>query len=127
MYGMGNGTRGYGYGFEHGSRVPSSGSASGGSTALYHHHGTRYGLSGGLGGRVVGPESKMNGLHGPKHKRGDVDRECAVHDANTYADADVAEQSIVSRAFASKIWQASSQSCARTSTGAATCRKNSRK
>lgn len=21
-------------------------------------------------------DSKMNGLHGPKHKRGDIDREC---------------------------------------------------
>jgi hypothetical protein len=47
--------------------------ASTGSTALYHHHGTRYGL--GIGGRVPS-DGKMNGLHGPKHRRGDVDREC---------------------------------------------------
>ncbi|KAH9005921.1 ARM repeat-containing protein [Lactarius hatsudake] len=43
-----------------------------GSTALYHHHGSRYGL--GIGGRVAS-DGKMNGLHGPKHRRGDVDRE----------------------------------------------------
>ena len=46
----------------------------GGSAALYHHHGSRYGL--GMG-RVVNADSKMNGLHGPKHKRGDIDRECS--------------------------------------------------
>ncbi|KAI0307498.1 armadillo-type protein [Multifurca ochricompacta] len=49
-----------------------NGLASTGSTALYHHHGSRYGL--GIGGRVAG-DGKMNGLHGPKHRRGDVDRE----------------------------------------------------
>ncbi|KAF8499091.1 ARM repeat-containing protein [Russula emetica] len=49
-----------------------SGLAGTGSTALYHHHGTRYGL--GIGGRVPS-DGKMNGLHGPKHRRGDVDRE----------------------------------------------------
>ena len=50
-----------------------NGLASTGSTALYHHHGSRYGL--GIGGRVTS-DGKMNGLHGPKHRRGDVDREC---------------------------------------------------
>lgn len=50
-----------------------NGLASTGSTALYHHHGSRYGL--GIGGRVAS-DGKMNGLHGPKHRRGDVDREC---------------------------------------------------
>ncbi|KAH9060790.1 ARM repeat-containing protein [Lactarius vividus] len=49
-----------------------NGLASTGSTALYHHHGSRYGL--GIGGRVAN-DGKMNGLHGPKHRRGDVDRE----------------------------------------------------
>ncbi|KIK70359.1 hypothetical protein GYMLUDRAFT_89399 [Collybiopsis luxurians FD-317 M1] len=45
-----------------------------GSTALYHHNGSRYGL--GLPGRAnAGVDGKMNGLHGPKHKRGDMDRE----------------------------------------------------
>ena len=55
-----------------GSPVALNGST--GSTALYHHHGSRYGLS--MNGRANGADSKMNGLHGPKHKRGDVDREC---------------------------------------------------
>lgn len=45
-----------------------------GSTALYHHNGSRYGL--GLPSRAGGPaDNKLNGLHGPKHKRGDIDRE----------------------------------------------------
>lgn len=36
---------------------------------------SRYGL--GLTGRGnAGTDGKMNGLHGPKHKRGDMDREC---------------------------------------------------
>ncbi|KAF8531037.1 armadillo-type protein [Gautieria morchelliformis] len=67
----GDGTRYNNYGFDQQGRMNSAQSTGGGSTALYHHHGSRYGL----GGRVVGPDSKMNGLHGPKHKRGDVDRE----------------------------------------------------
>ncbi|CCM01317.1 uncharacterized protein FIBRA_03366 [Fibroporia radiculosa] len=57
------------YGFEAKGR-PQGGT---GSTALYHHHGSRYGL--GMNGRAHGADSKMGGLHGPKHKRGDVDRE----------------------------------------------------
>lgn len=81
MYGIGNnmnntagdGNRYNSYGFDQHGRMNSTQSTGGGSTALYHHHGSRYGL----GGRMVGPDSKMNGLHGPKHKRGDVDRECA--------------------------------------------------
>ncbi|KAF5338450.1 hypothetical protein D9758_012238 [Tetrapyrgos nigripes] len=44
-----------------------------GSTALYHHNGSRYGL--GIPGRANPLDNKMNGLHGPKHKRGDMDRE----------------------------------------------------
>lgn len=52
-----------------------------GSTALYHHHGTRYGL--GIGGRVPS-DGKMNGLHGPKHRRGDVDRECGHSQLHCY-------------------------------------------
>jgi hypothetical protein len=43
-----------------------------GSTALYHHNGTRYGLHLGRGN---GTDGKMNGLHGSKHKRGDMDCE----------------------------------------------------
>ena len=80
MYNIGNnmnsttaeGNRYNSYGFDQHGRMNSAQSTGSGSTALYHHHGSRYGL----GGRMVGPDSKMNGLHGPKHKRGDVDREC---------------------------------------------------
>lgn len=46
-----------------------------GSTALYHHNGTRYGLHLGRGN---GADGKMNGLHGPKHKRGDMDCEAII-------------------------------------------------
>jgi hypothetical protein len=67
-----------GYGFEADSHSPSQLNNTTGSTALYHHNGTRYGL--GLAARSTvnangGNEGKMNGLHGPKHKRGDMDRE----------------------------------------------------
>jgi hypothetical protein len=68
-------------GFDNAARVqPSAGVNVAGSTALYHHHGTRYGLShGNVNPRIGnGPDNKMNGLHGPKHKRGDVDRECTL-------------------------------------------------
>lgn len=62
----------YGYGLDSNPRLSNGIGNSGGSTALYHHNGTRYGL--GLSGRVASADTKMNGLHGPKHKRGDVDR-----------------------------------------------------
>ncbi|EEB86672.1 hypothetical protein MPER_16290, partial [Moniliophthora perniciosa FA553] len=64
------------YGFESNGRTSVAGNTSG-STALYHHNGSRYGL--GLPGRAAaaaaaaGVDSKMNGLHGPKHKRGDME------------------------------------------------------
>ncbi len=63
------------YNFEPNSRI-NSGAGAAGSTALYHHHGSRYGL--GMGARINSADSKMNGLHGPKHKRGDMDRECKL-------------------------------------------------
>lgn len=58
------------YGFDSSARGGHdvNGAASG-STALYHHSSSRYGLGMGRGG----PDGKMNGLHGPKHKRGDMD------------------------------------------------------
>ena len=59
------------FGFENGRGPQINGTA--GSTALYHHNGSKYGLS--MNGRQNG-DSKMNGLHGPKHKRGDIDGEC---------------------------------------------------
>lgn len=62
----------YGYGLDSNARLNNNIGNSGGSTALYHHNGSRYGL--GLPGRASGADTKMNGLHGPKHKRGDVDR-----------------------------------------------------
>lgn len=60
------------YGFDSNGRTSSGPGTTSGSTALYHHNGSRYGL--GLPGRSPsGVDSKMNGLHGPKHKRGDMD------------------------------------------------------
>lgn len=68
------------YGFENNGRSGSVNSGTG-STALYHHHGSRYGLGAvNGGGRPNGVDGKMNGLHGPKHKRGDIDRECKFTD-----------------------------------------------
>ncbi|KAF4584812.1 hypothetical protein EYR38_002043 [Pleurotus pulmonarius] len=39
------------------------------------HNGSRYGHSAPARPSVGGADSKMGGLHGPKHKRGDIDRE----------------------------------------------------
>ncbi|KAG6840852.1 hypothetical protein C0991_003722 [Blastosporella zonata] len=64
------------YGYEVNGRSSSNNgsvNSTSGSTALYHHNGSRYGL--GLPGRPSPVDNKMNGLHGPKHKRGDIDRE----------------------------------------------------
>ena len=45
------------------------------SAALYSAQSvSRYGL--GMPNRGNPADNKMNGLHGPKHKRGDMDREC---------------------------------------------------
>ena len=71
----------YGYGLDSNARLNNGIGNSGGSTALYHHNGTRYGL--GLPGRVGGADTKMNGLHGPKHKRGDVDRKSQLPTARS--------------------------------------------
>jgi hypothetical protein len=71
----GGGYSGYNFDAPALNSVPSSipGTTTG-STALYHHNGTRYGL--GLPVRNGGPaENKLNGLTGPKHKRSDIDRE----------------------------------------------------
>lgn len=78
VYGLnGNfeGSRYNSYNFDSTVRNGMMGNNHTGSTALYHHNGSRYGL--GIPGRApVGPgDGKMNGLHGPKHKRGDMDRE----------------------------------------------------
>ncbi|KAH7916490.1 ARM repeat-containing protein [Hygrophoropsis aurantiaca] len=58
------------YGFDTGARSSPAANGTSGSTALYHHNGSRYGLAMARGN---GTDSKMNGLHGPKHKRGDMD------------------------------------------------------
>ena len=50
--------------------------AQSGSTALYQHNGSRYGLALGNGRFMSQENNKMGGLHGTKHKRGDIDREC---------------------------------------------------
>lgn len=71
-----DGSRLGGYGFDSASRTNGAIPSTTGSTALYNYNGSRFGLLGGrpsIGGSVDG---KMNGLHGPKHKRGDIDREC---------------------------------------------------
>ncbi|KAG6814436.1 hypothetical protein H0H92_007439 [Tricholoma furcatifolium] len=65
------------YGYDANGRSSSTGGNNNttGSTALYHHNGTRYGL--GMPNRPSpgAADNKMSGLHGPKHKRGDIDRE----------------------------------------------------
>ncbi|KAI0325634.1 ARM repeat-containing protein [Cubamyces sp. BRFM 1775] len=74
VYGLGGGMdsgRFNSYGFEVNGRAAGVGAT--GSTALYHHNGAKYGFS--MNGRPNGVDGKMNGLHGPKHKRGDIDRE----------------------------------------------------
>ncbi|KAF8124097.1 armadillo-type protein [Boletus edulis] len=58
------------YKFDAAGRNSAMANGSSGSTALYHHNGSRYGLGLGRGGA---PDGNMNGLHGPKHKRGDMD------------------------------------------------------
>ncbi|KAF8446365.1 ARM repeat-containing protein [Boletus edulis BED1] len=65
-----DGSRYGAYKFDAAGRNGAMANGSSGSTALYHHNGTRYGLGLGRGGT---PDGKMNGLHGPKHKRGDMD------------------------------------------------------
>ncbi|CAA7271426.1 unnamed protein product [Cyclocybe aegerita] len=74
IYGIGNGAesaRFNTYGFESTTRAAALGASTPGG--LYpSQSGTRYGL--GLSSRAS-TDSKMNGLHGPKHKRGDMDRE----------------------------------------------------
>ena len=73
VYGLNNqmeSTRYNAYGFESTVRGGQAANGTSGSTALYHHNGSRYGLGLGRGA----PDGKMNGLHGTKHKRGDMDR-----------------------------------------------------
>lgn len=97
-----------------------------GSTALYHHNGSRYGL--GVNGRTNGADSKMGGLHGPKHKRGDVDRECTwAHLLNSGRLLINDAQSTASQAHVWRICRARSLRSARISMVAATFRRSWRK
>ncbi|KAF9569799.1 ARM repeat-containing protein [Agrocybe pediades] len=83
IYGVNNGvesTHYNSYGFEANGRAniaPSNGTSpnTSGPANLYStQQGARYGL--GIPSRNgAGGDGKMNGLHGPKHKRGDMDRE----------------------------------------------------
>ncbi|KAJ8580278.1 ARM repeat-containing protein [Rhizopogon salebrosus TDB-379] len=59
----------FNYEVDSSARSSQGANGSSGSTALYN--GTRYGLHVGRGNG--GADGKMNGLHGPKHKRGDMD------------------------------------------------------
>ena len=78
VYGLnGSADRFNNYGFDAANRAgvtPSPVANPLGSTTLYPQNVPRYGL-GGIAPRP-GSDGKMNGLHGPKHKRGDMDREC---------------------------------------------------
>ncbi|KAF9015412.1 ARM repeat-containing protein [Cyathus striatus] len=60
------------YGFEASARggVNHNSGSVNGASGLYQHNANRYGL-----GLARGPDHKLNGLHGTKHKRGDIDRE----------------------------------------------------
>ena len=76
-------TRYNNYGFESGGRANPSNPVTvvntnlPGTAGLYPQNGPRYGL--GLQPRGNSSvDNKMNGLHGPKHKRGDMDRECMI-------------------------------------------------
>ncbi|KAJ6451939.1 armadillo-type protein [Mycena sanguinolenta] len=71
------------YGFKSGGRAGANSTGTSSSTALYHHNGSRYGL--GLPARTNSGagDGKMNGLHGPKHKRSDMGHECKACSAST--------------------------------------------
>lgn len=107
---------------------PNAGSNTTGSTALYHHNGTRYGL--GLPVRAGAPaENKLNGLHGgPKHKRGDVDRECMSSFANhNVVLMSCSIKSTVLLVPASKIFKEKYHLFAEINMGAGICKRNWRK
>ena len=135
VYGLSGGMDGgrfNSYGFEAAGR---GGAAVGstGSTALYHHNGAKYGFN--MNGRANGgADGKMNGLHGPKHKRGDIDRECTsltTHRCARLGDVDVVltkyVQSTGSREHVWRISLGRSRNFARTSMAAATSRRSLRR
>jgi hypothetical protein len=67
----------------------------------------------------------MNGLHGPKHKRGDIDRECVWTDSVFLLCANsVILQSTGLPALAWKIFRGRLLVCVKTNMGVGTCRRN---
>ena len=76
IYLQGERLNGYGAGLD-GARL------NGGSSALYNQHGARYGFSSRLGG---GADPKLNGVHGSKHKRGEIDRKLWISHLNIAKD-----------------------------------------
>ena len=85
MYSLNNpldGTRFNSYGLESTGRGGHNVNGTSGSTVLYHHNGSRYGLALGRGG----PNGKINRLHGTKHKWGDMDRRSFPNCSIRYTD-----------------------------------------
>ena len=85
VYGIANGvdkTHCNNYGFESGSRGNSSNPVAAVNTNLagpagFYQSGLIYGL-GLLPCAKSGADGEMDGLHGPTHKRGDMDQECRL-------------------------------------------------
>ena len=112
------------YGFESNGR--NSANSNSGSTALYHHNGSRYGL--GTHGRSNGPNDKVNSLHGAKHKRGDMDRECELMPTSLHCHlTNVVDKSTASQALVLRICKARSLLFARINMAAGICRRNWKK
>jgi hypothetical protein len=113
----------YGYGLDANGRLSNGLNGAAGSTALYHHNGSRYGLS--LAGRVTSADAKMNGLHGPKHKRGDVDRTYFVRLLITLISCHIQSTGLL--ALGLRIYKAKLQAFVRINTVADICRRSSKK
>lgn len=125
VYGL-DGNRYNSYGFDSNGRPSVTANGTSGSTALYHHNGSRYGL--GLPARSPsGAADKMNGLHGPKHKRGDIDRECALLSLCGILNLIVSLKSTGSQALALRIYRARFPLCAKINTAAVICKRSWRK
>lgn len=114
------------YDFESNNSANST-SVNNGSAALYHHNNPRYGVGlPGRGGTSAAVDGKMNGLHGPKHKRGDIDRECqySAFVLIQFLLFTNRKQSIDLLAPGSKIYKEKSQPCVKINTAVATFRRN---
>ena len=112
------------HGFE--SNARNSANSTSGSTALYHHNGSRFGL--GIPGRSNGPNDKLNSLHGAKHKRGDMDRECKFTFTSLQrAVTNAVDKLTALQALVLRICKARSLLFARISTAAGICRRSWKK